>query len=459
MKRNTLLLIILAALVGVAFFTQQSKTRRLNTATASVKQRALLLPNLADVLNSVRKIRVREGDKQVNLAFTDGKWTVAERSNYPAAFDKISRTLVRLSEMKIAGGQPISKENLASVKLLGPDDGTADNTGLQVELMNEKGESLASFVAGKNVETTGGASSGSFNGPGDQRFVRVAKDDGTAWLVSESFADLQPTPQDWVDKSFIDVRNLKSAQITAANAADSWGAERKDENSEFTLMEPKNGDELDTAKAGNLATLLSNATFTDVLPSEQNTPDFMKGALAAKLSTFEDFTYELKLLDKKEAGKDSESKDYLTIAVSAKIPTERKAGKDEKEEDKKKKDEEFAAKKKELEDRLAKEKALEGRVFEVSNYAVTTLLKKRSEVLRDKPKAPPTPEIKLPPPAPAPSPDAAPAPANPQAESDKPAAEKKPPISVTTPPVSIDDAKPAPAKPDESKPAEKKKKS
>src|SRR6185369_9384841 len=121
-----------------------------------------------------------------------------------------------------AGGQPITKENLGSVRLLGPDDGSTENTGLQVDLMNEKGETLASFVAGKNVETTGGASSGSFNGPGEQRFVRVAKDDSTAWMVSDAFSDLQPNPQDWIDKSFIDVRKLKSAQVTAVNPADSW---------------------------------------------------------------------------------------------------------------------------------------------------------------------------------------------------------------------------------------------
>lgn len=455
MKRNTLLLLILAVLVGAAVFIQQGKNRRLTTASASVKMRALLLPDLP--VNDVRKIRVREGDKQVNLAMTGGKWTVAERSNYPASFDKISRALMSLRELKIAGGQPVKKADLASIKLLGPEDGGADSTGMLVELMNEKGDTLASFIAGKTVETTGGASAGSFSGPGEQRFVRVPKDEGTAWLVSDTFSEFQPAPQDWVDKAFIDVRKLKSASITAPQASDSWGGERKDENAEFTLMEPKGGDELDTAKASGLSYLLSNPTFTDVVPKDQATPDFMKGAVAARLSTFEDFVYDVKVVEKKEPakdGKEPEAKDYLTVSVSANIPKERPPVKDEKEEDKKKKDEEFAARKKELEEKLAREKAVEGWIFEVSNYTINTLLKKRSEILRDKPKPPPTPEIKLPapgtpptpapataPPAASPPPATAPAPAEKKIEPAKPAAERKP--SETKPP----EKKPATAPP------------
>ncbi len=441
MKRNTLLLIILAALVGVAYFVQQGKTARLSTANAGIKQRALLLPDLA--INDIKKIRLREGEKQVNLGHTDGKWTVTERNNYPASFEKISRALLSLRDLKIAGGQPISKEDLASLKLLSFDDGSKDNTGLQIDLMNDKGEALASFIVGENVKTTGGASAGSFSGPEEPRFIRVAKEDGTAWMVSENLAELQPNPQDWIDKSFIDVRKLKSAQIS-----DSWGAERKDENSEFTLMEPKNGDELDTAKASGLANLLSNPNFNDVLPKDKGTPDFMKGAITARLATFEDFNYEVRLLDVKEPGKEGESKDFLTISVSANIPNERTPEKDEKEEDKKKKDEEFTSRKKELEEKLAKEKSLEGWVFEVSNYSVNTLLKKRGEVLRDKPTAPPAPENTFPATtgavsAPSPSPDPKPEPAP-----VTPPAIKKP----------ADDKKPAPVKSASSKPAADKKK-
>lgn len=443
MKRNTILLIVLAALVGLAFYAKQGKTARLTTATANVKQRTLLLPDLP--VNDIKKIRIREGDQQVNLGFTGGKWTVAERNQYPASFDKISRALISLKDMKTTGGQPVAKEDLASLKLLEQQGESKESAGLQIDLMNDKSETLTSFIVGENVKTSGGVSAGSFSGPEEPRFVRITKEEGTAWLVSESFSEFRPNPADWLDKSFVDVRKLKSAQI-----ADFWGAERKDENSEFTLMEPKNGDELDTAKAGSLATLLSNPTFNDILPKDKVTPEFMKNAIGAKLTTFEDFTYDVRLLDVKEPGKEGESKYYLTVSVAASIPGARTPDKDEKEEDKKKKDEEFAAKKKELEEKLAKEKSLEGSVFEVSNYTVSTLLKKRGEILRDKNPVPPAPEGG--------SPRVEPEPAATAPDPVTPPAEIENPKSDSPPAVKTDAAKTTPAKPVEKKkkPAAKK---
>ena len=407
MKRNVFLLILLAALVGTTIVVQQSKQKHFGSATAGIKSRELLLPELsaADTINNIRKLRIREGDKQVNLALTDGLWRVAERSNYPAAFDKISRTLMNLRELKTAGTQRIGKGAYGNIKLLAPGEGTPESTGLNVEMMSDKGDLLSSFIAGKNIESSGGASSGSFNGAGEQRFVRVPKDADTAWLINDSLSEIQTGPQEWIDKSFIDVRKLKSVEITGTVPADSWSASRKDENSEFKFAENANADELDTAKAGNLATLLSNPTFTDVLPKEKATPEFMKNVISARLVTFEDFHYDVKLMEIKQGDKEAEPKDFLTVTVTAEIPKERAPEKDEKEEDKKPKDDAFAANKKALEEKLEREKKFEGWIYEVSNYVVTPLLKKRSEILREKPKAPPTPQIKIPQPAEAPQPD------------------------------------------------------
>ncbi len=398
MKRNVILLILLAALIGTTFVVQQSKQKRLGSASAGVKMRELLLPELSstDTINSIRKIRIREGDAQINLALSDNQWRVTERSNYPAAFDKISRTLINLREMKIAETQRLGKSAYGSVKLLAPGQGTPATTGLNVEMMNDKGDLLSSFIAGETTKSSGGVSANSFSGAGEQRLIRVPKDSDAVWVINDSLSEIQTGPQEWIDKSFIDVRKLKAVTITAAVPAESWGASRKDENSEFKFPETANGDELDTAKAGSLATLLSNATFTDVLPKDKATPEFMKNAISVKLDTLEDFHYEVKLLEIKDGGKDAEPKDYITVSVSAELPKERTAEKDEKDEDKKTKDEAFAANKKGLEEKLEREKKYEGWIYEVSNFNVSTLLKKRSELLREKPKAPPTPQIRIP---------------------------------------------------------------
>jgi hypothetical protein len=119
----------------------------------------------------------------------------------------------------------------------------------------------------------------------------------------------------------------------------------------------------------------------------------MKGAVKARLVTFDGFTYDVQTVKQKVADAD---KYYLTVAVSADIAKERAPVKDEKAEDKKKNDEAFAEEKKKKEEKLANEKKLAGWVYEVTEYTVSSLLKSRPEVLAAPEKkadaAAPTPE-------------------------------------------------------------------
>lgn len=438
MNRNVLLLIILAVLIGGGILVQKNKNSRLNNGDANIKKRELLLPDLP--LKDIHKVRIKDGANEVNLSEENGRWLVAERGNYPASAEKVARTLLSLGDIKTTSGKHVKKDNRGAYKLQAAGEGQPFEAGLQVELMNAKGDVLTSIIAGSYMKSAGGASSNSFNGATEQRFVRVSSDNETVWLINDIFYDIQATPQDWLDKGFVDVRKIKDVAITATTPAESWAAQRKDENSEFTLTDVRiPGDALDTAKAAGLGTLLSSATFNDVLTKDKATPDFMKGAISARINTFEDFHYEVKLQEKKEPG-GTEPKDYISISVTADIPKERKAEPNEKPEDKKKRDDEFAAKKKELEDKLAKEKGYEGRVYAVSNYVISLIAKKRSEVLREKTPPPPTPEIKIP------VPRAATPPA-PPAEPAKPAAAPPPapqtPAKETSPPASPEASKPS----------------
>ena len=89
MKKVILLLIVLGALIGVALVTRDNSENRLKPAASREK----LLSDF-DV-NVVRKVRIKEGDKAVTLALTGEQWTLAERSNYPASFEKIGAMVHR----------------------------------------------------------------------------------------------------------------------------------------------------------------------------------------------------------------------------------------------------------------------------------------------------------------------------------------------------------------------------
>ena len=432
MKRTIILLAILGGLVGLSFWKKSANNARTNSAKlVGAPMRELLLPELRNKANDIRKVRIVDGAKVVSLEINGDHWTVSQRDGYPASFDKIAKIVADLAEQKVSKKTEAGKTALGDLKLQEPDGKKEDaKAGVLLEFLDEKGSKITTLVLGENRKaSTVGEQANPFGGGSSERIVRVVggSDGDTAWWVNNQFYDLSAKAEDWIDKSFIDVKKLKSAEVTFAKAEDSWKASRNEENGQFVFDGAKPGEELDNDKAA-LSSVLSAASFNDVLTKEKATPDFMKDAVKVKLTTFDGFTYNLLVLKK---GEGSDEKHYMSVAVSANIPQARTPGKDEKPEDKKTKDEEFAKTKKELEDTLAKQKKAEGWVFDVSSYTVSALLKKKSELIKTvtagEKKEDGSTEMKLPvkpmtPPG---------APAAPSAGA------PKTPISVTTPPVAV----------------------
>ena len=113
------------------------------------------------------------------------------------------------------------------------------------------------------------------------------------------------------------------------------------------------------------------------------------------VETFEGFTYTV------DAGKkDGDESYFVKLAVEATIATERAAGADEKPEDKEKLDKEFKEKADKLKAKLASEQALGKWTYKVSNWTLNSVLKDRSELLKqEEPKGAPLTPLLEPPPA------------------------------------------------------------
>ncbi|MCX6847686.1 MAG: hypothetical protein NTY98_02080 [Verrucomicrobia bacterium] len=455
MKKIVILLVLLGAIVGTAYFQSNKRNSRLNRSVMNVKLRELLFPEFD--INGIKKIRIKEEKAETTLAVQNDTWVVLDRAGYPVEKEKLQTALLSLKYEKIKGGRHIGKDSWGKVGVNSP--GNASGGGTLVELFDDKDKLMHSFVLGGQVNSSGGANNDQmqmFGGPKGPRFIRVVGED-TIWEVNDQLPDLVTKPDAWLAKGFFDVQRLKSVEVTAAKPADSWKASRTDDKGEFALEGGAPGESIDGGKV-SLATLLSSSTFNDVL-SKDKAAATMKDAVKAKLVTFDGFTYNIQAV--KQAGQGDGDKYYLTMSVSADLPKERAAVKDEKPEDKKKNDEAFAEEKKKLEEKLANEKRFEGWVYEVTEYTVSSLLKKRSEILAAPLPAKPQPsaaggnaspsglpDIKkmipglnmVQPPA-GPSSSAAPA---------VPAANPAPPISTTTPAVPLPAApktelKPAPA--------------
>jgi Domain of unknown function (DUF4340) len=436
MKKILLLMLILGGLIGTAVFYQQQQNATLNTAGArGVQMRERLMPDLD--ITAVRKFKIQDDKSSVNIAVSDDlkSATVAERGGYPASIDKLGTVLSELREQTIASKQQIGKGAWAKYKLKAPGDGS-EGLGTQVELVGTADKPLGTLVLGQNLDIAGGKTSTPMMG-GNQRLVRIPNDAETIWVVSNTFTELEAKPENWLDKAFIDVQKIKDITVTAPKADDSWAVSRADEAAtEFAMIKPNAGETLDTSKLP-ASSILSSPTFNDV-SGKDKAAELLKDANKVKITTFDGFSYDVLVA---KQSKDGSDKYYVSVTVAAEIAKARPPVKDEKEEDKKKKDEEFATAKKAQEDKLAKEQKFAGWVFEVSEYTINNLLKKRSEIVK----------LDVPPATDAPAaPGASPAPGVPSGIPGMPEIKTSAPISVTTPPVSVPalpkaDIKPAPA--------------
>jgi len=456
MKKIVTLLVILAAIVGAIYYQSNQRNSRLNRASSgSSKTRELLLPDFD--INGIKKVRIKEDKQETTVTVQGDQWIVAERGGYPANKEKLQTVLMSLKYEKIKAGRRIGKDSWGKIGVNSPGDATAYGVGTLVELLDEAGAVKHSFVLGGKVTSSGGQDNQMSmfgGGPQGNRFIRL-KDEDTIYEVANQFSDLENKPEAWVLKDFIAVSKLKSIEVTAPKAEDSWKASKKAEaDADFVLEGAKPGEVLDEGKA-SLSNLLSSPSFDDVLAKDKAAETF-KDAVKAVLTTFEGFTYTVQAAKKTVDGSD---KWYMTVTTTAAIPQKREAAKDEKPEDKKKKDEEFDAQKKTLEEKLAKEKACDGWVYQVTEYTINTLFKKRSEIIKkEEPKADAAPAPAIPGLTPGTIPGLKPATgAVMPAEAAKPA-----PITVTTPPISVPPANeikdkpvtPPPAPKPELKPAD-----
>jgi hypothetical protein len=439
MKKLLLLLAILGGLVGFAVYYQNQQNLALNTAaTRGMKLREKLLPDLQ--VSSARKLIVKDAKASVSITIADDlkSAVVAERGGYPASIEKLGTVLSDLREQTISSKVQIGKGAWTKHSLKAPGDGT-EGIGTQVEVKDGGDKALATLILGSNTEISGNPNANPMMGGASQRLIRTPDDGETIWQVSNTFFDLEAKPENWVDKAFVDVQKIRDIAVTAPKAEDSWAIKRdKDTENDFVLADAKPSEKLDNTKL-TAGSLLSSPSFNDVSPKDK-AAELLKEPVKAKITTFDGFSYDVQV---SKQSKDGADKYFMTIAVSADIPKARAPVKDEKEEDKKKADEAFAAEKKTKEDKLAKEQKFAGWVYEVSEYTVNNLLKKRSEIVKLE-----VPKAEDPKPAAAPSAATPPAAATPpEAVTPAPAATPaaSTPISVTTPPISVP---PAPAKPE-----------
>ena len=385
-KKQVILLIVLGLVIGGAGL-QVLKQRQ--SPTHDAKMGAKLLGTNFDV-NAVAALRIQNAVGEVNVVKSGDAWTVKERGNYPANFSTIAEFVRKLAYIKIVKPVQAGPSRLPVLELVTPDK---KGLGVLVELKDSAGKSAKTLLLGaKHMrEGRGGGMPGMPPGMDssypDGRYVMVDGNADNIALVSDALQQAEPKAEDWLNKDFVKVEKLKAINVVAAQATNNFKLTRDTETAEWKLADAKGDEKADSGKVSGMSSLMSSPSFNDVAVGFKfegtNQP-----TATATLETFDGYTYTAKLANK--SGDDY----YLQVTVSADLPKERTAGKDEKAEDKAKLDKEFADKIQKLQDKLKAEKSYEKWTYVVSKWTVDNLLKERKDLLAEKKEEPKKDEAK-----------------------------------------------------------------
>jgi hypothetical protein len=432
-KQLTLVLVLLVVVGGVALFVNHRNSASWSDTATTSSGKVLDFP-----LNDVAQVTIKEGGAELNLARKDDIWTVKERADYPADFNKVSALIRKLWELKPVQDVQVGPSQLARLQLTEPAPGSASSTLL--DLKGAAGKRLAALLLGKKNLRDRDQPASEGGGVASGRYVMGQDGKNRVFLVSDTFEEIQMKPEQWLSRDFIKIENPKSITFTGTTPAMNWKLERGAVTSLWKLADPKPGEELDNAKAAGVASIFVYGNFADVLAADAPVAETgLDKPSTVRIETFDNIVYELKI------GKLMGENYPVLVSIKGEPPKERTPAADEKPEDKGRLDQEFQAKQKQLTDKLATEQKLPARPYLIAKATIDQMLKDRASLMAEK-KPSPSPTA-----APPGGPKPATSPAGPKPATSpggpKPASLLKPPVAAPRSAASPTTTAPSPAKP------------
>ncbi|MEY4690993.1 MAG: hypothetical protein RIT19_1318 [Verrucomicrobiota bacterium] len=374
-KQLAILVAVGLALGGAGLYVRNQQSAGYRQSSAQLG--GLLLSGFD--ASSLTGVRITQGTNQLSVLKSGNDWTVKERGGYPANFGSIQDFVRKLVDLKATQPLQVGPSRLPVLELVAPDKGP----GVLVELLGADGKPTRSLILGKK-HTKGGQDDGGggLGGMGGAwpigRYVMVDNKIETAALVNEPLSNAEPKPDQWLDKEWFKIEQPVSITVSHPEPTNSFSLTRTNEFSEWSLVDTKPEEKVDTAKTGAFSSLLSSPSFDDVIVDGQPAALGLDNPVQARIKTAGGWTYTVKL------GKAQEGDRYpVQFTAEAQLAGQRTPGKDEKKEDAERLDKEFAEKLKKQQEKLKAEQSRGRWTYLVSRWSIESLLKKRAELMVD----------------------------------------------------------------------------
>lgn len=274
MKKGTHLVLATVAVLaivgaGVAFYLEQRDT------APSSGQGQPLAPEVMAQINNINHIAIMSQHSSVNLLRQpDGNWSVIERHDYPAAFDKIKQILIRLGESNRTEQKTADPARYDQL-------GLSPEAAYRVQLHTLGAQDVPENVLlldmwiGNTAKQRGAT------------YVRV-EGEAASWLASGNLS-VTSHPADWLNASLVNIDRDRVRGVSVVHPGNQRVDVRRDstDSRDFTLKSLPEGREILSQYAlNNLSYALENLQLEDVQPKDAITFDSGK-AVFTEVTTFD----------------------------------------------------------------------------------------------------------------------------------------------------------------------------
>ena len=267
-------------------------------APQTSRDKTALFPELAEQINDVSELVVREGQTALTVRRVSGNWSIVEADNYPALVDKVKQTVLAVSDLMVIAGKT---DNPDLYKRLGVEDPDSKGATSHLLALVNNGDELAKLVVGKTRRSKSAAGA-----PG--LYVRIP--DQQQALLVEGRLSVSADIIDWIKRDIIDI---EGDRVNAVRLRPAGGTEvfldRENTADDLALHDiPEGKEPASEYLLGRMATMLENVYVEGV--RKENSIDFSKPDSIIHVTTFDGLTADIEVVK-------SEEHTYARFSVAA----------------------------------------------------------------------------------------------------------------------------------------------
>lgn len=272
-------------------------------------------PGLAGRLGDLESLKVAHAGNEALVTLLRGEngWVVAEKSGYPASFERLRSILDALSQARRVEKKTALPEFYSR---LGVDDPSAPGaTGYLLELDYGGRHPAEGFIVGQRAAA-------------GMAYIRTAGE-AQSWMVSADF-DLSDLARDWLDREVIDLASGGIKRVVLDRGGEDLLEISKDDAADlnFTPAGIPEGRELSYGSVANsIAGALANVEANDVRSAAE--VDGLPRAVAASYETFDGLQLSLDVREDAPAATEEEEEGdplYWVIFSAAATPARNESG-------------------------------------------------------------------------------------------------------------------------------------